>query len=134
MSLPIPEKFRDLLTRPILGALTTISPSGQPHSVPVWCDFDDEHVRVNMPAATKKARNLRGNPKLSLLVIDPQNSRHWVEIQGQVGALNDEAHGAREHINKLSEKYTGNPLYQAYGASGIDREMIVIDALKINGN
>src|SRR5437879_3529960 len=99
MSLPIPEKFHDLLTRPLLCALTTISPNGQPHSVPVWCDFDGEHVRFNAPAATKKARNLRANDKLALLLIDPQNGGHWLEIQGRVGQLNDEAHGAREHIN-----------------------------------
>jgi PPOX class probable F420-dependent enzyme len=133
MSLPIPENLRDLFSQPLLGALTTVNPDGQPHSVPVWCDFDGEHVRVNMPAATKKARNLRSNPKLSLLVLDSKNGRHWIEIQGHVGKLVDEAHGARDHINKLSEKYTGNPVYQAYGASGIDRQMIVIEADKING-
>ena len=134
MSLPIPEKFHDLFSRRILCALTTVNPDGQPHSVPVWCDFDGEHVRVNMPAATKKARNLLANPKLSLLVIDPQSNYHWIEIQGHVGAVIDEAHGARDHINKLSEKYTGNPVYQAYGASGIGRQMVVIEADKIHGN
>ena len=133
MSLPIPEKFHDLFTRPILCGLTTINKDGQPHSVPVWCDFDGEHIRVNMPAATKKARNLKLNHKLSLLLIDPQNGRHWIEIQGHVDKFIDEAHGAREHINKLSEKYMGNPVYQAYGASGIDRQMYVIEAEKING-
>ena len=133
MSIPIPEKFHDLFARPILCGLTTVSPKGQPHSVPVWCDFDGEHVRVNMPAATKKARNLKLNPKLSLLIIDPESGRHWIEIQGSIGEV-DEAHGAREHINKLSEKYTGNPVYQPFGASGINRQMVVIEAVKINGN
>ncbi len=132
MSLPIPEQFHDLFTRPILCGLTTINPDGQPHSVPVWCDFDGEHVRVNMPAATRKARNLKTNSKLCLLIIDPQSPYHWIEIQGTVGELRDEAHGAREHINKLSEKYTGNPVYQPYGASGIDRQMVVVEAVKIN--
>ncbi len=134
MSLPIPEKFHDLFTRPLLCGLTTINPDGQPHSVPVWCDFDGEHVRVNSPAASKKARNLQLNSKLSVLVIDPQNAGHWIEIQGHVGELRDEAHGAREHINKLSEKYTGNPVYQPRGNSGVDRQMYVIEAVKINGN
>ena len=86
-----------------------------------------------MPAATKKARNLQANPKLSLLLIDPQNNFHWIEIQGRVAQLNDEAHGARDHINQLSQKYTGNPIYQAHGASGVDRQMIVVEALKIIG-
>jgi PPOX class probable F420-dependent enzyme len=133
MSLPIPEKFHDLFSRPLVCALTTVNPDGQPHTVPVWCDFDGEHVRFNCPAATKKARNLQVNTKLSLLLIDTQNPFHWIEIQGHVGEVRDETHGARDHINKLSEKYTGNPVYQAYGASGINRQMYVIEAVKING-
>ena len=133
MSLPIPEEFHDLLTRPILCAFTTINPDGQPHTVPVWCDFDGEHVRLNAPAATKKARNLDTNNKLSVLIIDPQNPGHWIEIQGHVGEVRDDAHGSLDHINKLSEKYTGNPVYQPRGNSGTNREMYVIEAVKING-
>lgn len=133
MSLPITENFHDLFSRPLLCALTTINPDGQPHTVPVWCDFDGEHVRVNMPAATKKARNLRSNPKLSLIIIDPQQPFHWIEIQGYVNGFIDEKHGARDHINKLSQKYTGNGVYQPWGKSGIDRQMYIIEAVKING-
>src|SRR5689334_6353332 len=132
MTLPIPEKYNDLFERKILCALTTINPDGQPHTVPVWCDYDGEHVRVNAPAATKKARNLEKNNKLSLLVIDPQNSGHWIEVQGHVGEAKDEAHGAREHINQLSAKYTGNPVYQERNPNGSERVMYVVEATKIN--
>jgi PPOX class probable F420-dependent enzyme len=134
MSLPVPEKFHDLLTRPILCAMTTINPDGQPHTVPVWCDYDGKHMRVNSPAGAKKARNLEKNNKLSLLVIDPQNSGHWLEVQGHVGEVYDDAHGSLDHINKLSEKYTGNPVYRAWGTSGSNRLMYVVEATKINGN
>jgi len=133
VSLPIPEKFHDLFSRPLICALTTMNADGQPHTVPVWCDFDGEHVRVNAPAATRKARNLARNNKLSLLLMDTQVPYHWIEIEGYVAEMRDEAHGAREHINKLSEKYTGNPVYQAFGQSGINRLMFVIEAVKING-
>jgi hypothetical protein len=71
---------------------------------------------------------------MSLLIIDPQNGGHWIEIQGHVDKFIDETHGARDHINKLSEKYTGNPVYQPYGTSGINRQMYVIEAVKINGH
>lgn len=134
MSLPISEKFHDLFSRPILCAFTTVNPDGQPHTVPVWCDFDGEHVRVNSPAATKKARNLQTNNKVSLLIMDPQERFHWIEIQGYIGEVRDETHGAREHINQLSAKYTGNPVYQGYGRGATDRLMYVIEATKINGN
>jgi PPOX class probable F420-dependent enzyme len=134
VSLPIPENYHDLLTRPLLCAFTTLNADGQPHTVPVWCDYEGEHVRVNSPAATKKARNLERNDKLSLLILDPQNAGHWIEIQGHVVEVCDEAHGARDHINKLSQKYTGNPIYQGRGGnSNEDRRMYIIEATKING-
>jgi PPOX class probable F420-dependent enzyme len=133
LSLPIPEKFHDLFSRPILCAFTTINPDGQPHSVPVWCDFDGEHVRVNLRAGTKKARNVQTNTKVCLLVIDPHSQAHWIEIQGHVGEIRDEAHGAREHISKLAEKYTGTPNYP-FTATGPNRQMCVIEAVKIHGN
>lgn len=134
MSLPIPAKFHDLFSRPLLCALTTINPDGQPHTVPVWCDFDGVHVRFNSPAGSKKARNLETNDKLSMLIMDPQKSGHWIEIQGQVSVVRDDSNGSLEHINQLSEKYTGNPVYQPYGTSGANRRMYVVEALKINGN
>ena len=133
MSLPIPEKFQDLFSRPILCGFTSINPDGQPHSVPVWCDFDGEHVRVNLRLGTKKVRNVQTNTRVSLLVIDPQNPGHWVEIQGQLIDPRDEAHGAREHIHQLSEKYTGKP-YSRLNPAHPDRQMYLVEAKKINGN
>jgi len=132
MSLPIPEKFHDLLRRPILCAFTTINLDGQPHSVPVWCDYDGAQVRVNLRAGTKKARNVQHKTLVCLLVIDPDQPGHWIEIQGRAGKPHDEEHGAREHINALSQKYTGNPVYQ-FTSRGNDRLMYLIDAVKING-
>jgi PPOX class probable F420-dependent enzyme len=85
MSLPIPDKFLDLFSRPLLCACTTVNPDGSPHSVPVWCDLDDAQVRVNLRAGTKKARNVQRNSAVCLLVMDPDNPGHWIEIQGRVG-------------------------------------------------
>lgn len=133
VSYPIPERFHDLLERPILCALTTINPDGQPHTVPVWCDYDGEHIRFNAPAATKKARNLQRNDKLSMLIIDPNSSSHWVEIQGHVREMCTEAEGARDHINKLAHKYTGSPVYKPFGSSNLNRQMYVVEATKVNG-
>ena len=132
MSVPIPEKYHDLLSRPILCAFTTVNPDGQPHSVPVWCDYDGAQVRVNLRAGTRKARNVQRNTLVCLLLIDPDNPGHWIEIQGRVGELLDEEHGAREHINALSQKYTGNPVYP-FTSQSSDRLMYLIDAVKING-
>jgi PPOX class probable F420-dependent enzyme len=114
MSVAIPEKFFDLFSRSILCAFTTLNADGSPHSVPVWCDFDGAQVHPNLRAGTKKARNVQRNSAVCLLVIDPDNPWHWIEIQGRVGDLRDENHGAREHINALPQKYTGQPRLSVY--------------------
>ncbi len=133
MTAQLPDSVHDLFERPILCALSTINPDGQPHTVPVWCDFDGTHVRVNSPDATRKARNMKLGSKVTLLLIDPQSNYHWVEVMGHIVEINDEAHGARDHINSLSKKYTGNPVYQGYGGGPQTRLMYLIAPDKVHG-
>jgi PPOX class probable F420-dependent enzyme len=133
MTVSIPDSTRDLFERPLLCALSTINPDGQPHTVPVWCDFDGTYVRVNCPAASKKARNMQVGSKVTILVIDPGQAYHWIEVMGHIIEVRDEAHGARDHINSLSQKYTGNPVYQGYADSNVNRRMYLIEPDKVHG-
>lgn len=133
MAVPIPDSTRDLFERPLPCALSTINPDGQPHTVPVWCDYDGTHVRVNCPAATRKARNMAVGSKVAVLLIDPRQEFHWLEVQGHIVEIRDEAQGARDHINALSEKYTGNPVYHGWGNSNVDRLMYLIEPDTVHG-
>jgi len=110
MIITIPDSTRDLFERPLICALSTINPDGQPHTVPVWCDYDGTYIRVNCPAATRKARNMKLGSKVTVLVIDPGRAYHWIEALGHIVDVRDESHGAREQINRLSRKYTGSPV------------------------
>jgi Pyridoxamine 5'-phosphate oxidase len=76
VAVPIPESTRDLFERPILCALSSMNPDGQPHTVPVWCNFDGTNVRVNCPAATRKARNMAVGSKVTVLLLDQQSAFH----------------------------------------------------------
>ncbi len=133
MGMPLPESARDLFERPIVCALSTTNPNGQPHTVPVWCDFDGSHVRVNAPMATKKAHNMKMGSKVTTMILDPQNPFHWVEVMGHIVEICDERHGGRDHINSLSKKYTGNPVYQGTGRSNENRTMYVIEPDTVHG-
>jgi PPOX class probable F420-dependent enzyme len=133
VAVPIPDSTYDLFERPILCALSTINPDGQPHTVPVWCDFDGTNVRVNCPAATRKARNMRVGSKVTALLVDPTKSFHWLEVMGHIVEIRDEEHGARDHINSLAQKYTGNPIYQGYGNSNVNRLMYIIEPDEVHG-
>lgn len=133
MPAEIPASAQDLLgERPLVCALSTINPDGQPHTVPVWFDFDGTNIRVNAPDGTRKSRNMELGTKVTVLVLDPQNAYHWVEIMGHVSAIHNEAEGGREHINKLSMKYRGDPEYKSYGGRVEQRTMYVIEPDKVH--
>jgi len=111
MSKPIPESHQDLLTRPIHGVLTTLMPDGQPQSSLVWCDFDGECARVNTSRERQKGRNMMANPKVSLLIVDPDDTSRYLEIRGTAELLEE---GALEHLDQITRQYTTRPQYYGY--------------------
>ncbi len=76
---------------------------------------------------------MKQGSKVTVLVIDPQQAYYWIEVMGHIVEVRDESHGAREHINSLSQKYTGNPVYPGYGQSNLNRLMYLIEPDKVHG-
>ncbi|MGZ6315436.1 MAG: PPOX class F420-dependent oxidoreductase, partial [Candidatus Limnocylindrales bacterium] len=90
-TLAIPASHLDLLTRAICGVLTTIGRDGQPQSSLVWVDADGECARVNTTLERQKGRNLLADPKVSLLVVDPDNTGRFIQIRGDADLVPDGA-------------------------------------------
>ena len=111
MNLPIPDSHLDVLTRPIHGVPTTMMADGQPQSSLVWCDYDGECARVNTTRQREKGRNMLANPKVCLLVVDPEDTARYLEIRGEVELIED---GALDHLDQLTRRYTPHPHY--YGS------------------
>jgi PPOX class probable F420-dependent enzyme len=105
MSLAIPDSHRDLLLRPVHGVLTTMMPNGQPQSSVVWADYDGRYVLINTTRERQKGRNMQTNPKVTLLIVDPDNVSRWIEIRGSVVEFTED--GAEAHADKLAQQYTG---------------------------
>ncbi len=122
----IPASHRDLLTGAVYGVLTTIMPDGQPHCSVVWVDYDGALVRVNTTLERQKGRNMRANPLVALLVMDPCDSGRWVEVRGRVVELRRE--GAEAHADALTRRYTGRCRFYGdiYPAEQRQRETRVI--------
>ncbi len=108
---PIPASHLDLLTRPICGVLTTMGGDGHPQSSVVWVDWDGWCARVNTTLERRKGRNLLANPKLSLLVVDPDNTARFIQIRGDAELVTD---GALDHLDALTRKYTNHPAYYGW--------------------
>lgn len=78
----IPKSHQDLIDGPFTVALTTIMPDGQPQTTPVWCNRTDDYIFINVMRGFRKEKNMRLNPKVTLLVYDPKNPVRNIEIRG----------------------------------------------------
>ena len=105
----IPTAFMDLVNGPPVAALTTVMPNGQPQTTVVWCDFDGTFVRVNTMRGFRKEKNMRANPKVTLLCFDPCQPLRYLEIRGIVVEMTET--GALRHLDGLSELYLGKSPY-----------------------
>jgi len=104
MAILIPDTHRDLLQTPVHAILTTMMPDGAPQSSIVWVDYDAEYVLINTTLERQKGRNMRKNPKVAVLVIDPWDSSRWIEVRGKVIEMTQD--GAEAHADKLTQRYT----------------------------
>ncbi len=130
MAVKIPENLQDLFKRPIVCALATLMPNGQPQVTPVWFDYDGEYFIINTARGRQKDRNMKKGAKVTALIIDPQNPHHWAEVRGEV-AEEDEA-GALENFMALGRKYTGKAEYRPLNPGEV-RVIYKIAIKKING-
>jgi PPOX class probable F420-dependent enzyme len=103
------EKYSDLFKKKAFANLGTLMRDGSPQVTPVWFDYDGKHVRVNSALGRVKDKNIRRDPRVSLSIQDPDNPYRYIEIRGKVVDITQ--NGADDHINSLSQKYLGNPVY-----------------------
>jgi PPOX class probable F420-dependent enzyme len=104
----IPRSHRDLVECPPVAALTTVMSDGCPQTSVVWCDFDGEYVRVNTMRGFAKERNMRRNPRVTLLCYDPRQPLRYLEVRGTVVEMTE--HDAGRHLDALASKYAGRPI------------------------
>lgn len=109
MTAHIPDSHRNLLNGPRVAALTTLMPDGRPQTTAVWCDFDGTHVRVNTMRGFRKEKNMRADPRVTLLAYDPRQPLRCLEVRGRVVEMTED--GALAHLDALSTLYTGKAPY-----------------------
>ena len=109
MAIRIPESHIDLIEDPISVALSTVMPGGQPQTTVVWCNYDGTHVLINSMSKFQKTKNMRRNPKVTILAFERSNPLRFIEVRGTVVELTKE--GAMEHLDELAELYIGKSPY-----------------------
>jgi PPOX class probable F420-dependent enzyme len=114
-TLQIPESHRDLIEGRFCAALTTLMPDGHPQTTPVWCNREGDCILINTMQGFRKEKNMRLNPKVTLLVYDPANPAHCVEIRGLVVDMTED--GAVQHLDTLTQLYMNRPDARFFGDS-----------------
>ncbi len=121
------DAAKELLTGKNFAAVSTLLPGGQPSTHMMWVDADDEHVLINTEVERQKYRNIRHDPRVAVMVFDAANPYRYAEIRGRVvGTVTGTE--AREHIDQLSEKYTGKPYGNPIGS---ERVIIQVEAERV---
>jgi PPOX class probable F420-dependent enzyme len=89
-----------------LASVVTLMPDGQPQALLTWVDSDGEYVLVNTEPMRQRTKNIRRDPRITVLIHSADNPWDWAEIRGHVAEIVD-GDEARAHIDKLANKYTG---------------------------
>jgi PPOX class probable F420-dependent enzyme len=101
--------FRKLLQEPAYCQLATLMPDGSPQITQVWVDTDGEHVLINTAEGRQKERNVCGDPRVAVNVVDPTNAWRIAMVRGQVVEVTTD--GADQFIDQLAKKYLNEDTY-----------------------
>ncbi|UXA13808.1 pyridoxamine 5'-phosphate oxidase family protein [Mycobacterium sp. SMC-8] len=95
---------RNFLRRPLHGFLTVAAGPVPPQPRPVWFELTaDDTIELFTAAGAAKVRQLRADPRASLVVAAPVGERErWVSLTGPVTVAPD---GAADLARRLAARY-----------------------------
>ena len=97
---------RRLLDSTAVAHLATVLPDGSPHCVPLWVGTEGDRVAILTGPGSRKARNLRRDPRVALSLAPPEDPFTPVIVRGRVVQWL-EGDAAWEVIDRIATKYTG---------------------------
>jgi PPOX class probable F420-dependent enzyme len=102
------DDVRRILATTVLGHFATVLPDGAPHVVPVWVDPEGDRIAVLTGPDSRKARNLRRDPRVALSLTPADNPFEPVIIRGRVAEW-VEGEAAWGIVDRIAAKYIGGP-------------------------
>ncbi|NMO88527.1 TIGR03618 family F420-dependent PPOX class oxidoreductase [Actinomycetospora sp. TBRC 11914] len=100
-----PDVRRHLDATP-LAHVATVAPDGAPHSVPVWVGTHADRIAFLTGPRSRKARNLRHDPRVALSLTATDDPFTPVVVRGRVVEWLD-GDAAWEIADEIARKYVG---------------------------
>ena len=104
-----------------IAHLASVLPDGSPHTVPLWVATHGDKIVFLTGPNSRKARNLRRDPRVALSLTPADNPFEPVVIRGRVTEW-IEGDPAWEIIDQISVKYIGTPY-----SRDVDRVVAVVE-------
>jgi PPOX class probable F420-dependent enzyme len=123
MTAHLSDELKALLDSKVFISVATIQPDGSPQVSPVWVKRDGDDVLFSTTVDRRKEKNLRRDPRVTVLVQPADNPYAYAEIRG-TAELSTE--GGQELIDELSLKYTGKKYAEFNPQSAQDAERVVV--------
>jgi PPOX class probable F420-dependent enzyme len=120
-----PESHRDLLDGQV-ASLATVGRNGFPQVTEIWFLHDDGELKLSLNTARLKTRNLRRDPKCSLLLLDLKNPYRYLEVRGNARVEPDDEY---EFARKLGAKYNAD--LKVHDQPGESRVAVTIDPVNV---
>jgi PPOX class probable F420-dependent enzyme len=80
----IPAELAPLLDSRAVALVSTIGPTGEPQTTPIWFVWKDGAVHFSLVDGRQKLRNLRRDPRASVVIVDPAEPTRYLELRGRV--------------------------------------------------
>ncbi|EHM31270.1 MULTISPECIES: PPOX class F420-dependent oxidoreductase [Streptomyces] len=123
MTAALSAELKNLLDSPVFVNIATIQPDGSPQVSPVWVKRDGDDVLISTTVGRRKEKNLRRDPRVTVLVQPFDAPYSYAEIRGEATLTTD---GGQELIDELSVKYTGKPYAEFNPNSATDDPRVVV--------
>ncbi|MEU2562535.1 PPOX class F420-dependent oxidoreductase [Streptomyces longispororuber] len=123
MSAALSDAIKSLLDTPVFITVATIQPDGSPQLSPVWVKRDGDDVVFSTTVGRQKEKNLRRDPRVTVLLQPFDAPYTYAEIRGTAEITTE---GGQELIDELSMKYTGKRYADFNPAAKDDGPRVVV--------
>ena len=129
----LPDELKVAIDGDAFCAMATHLNTNEIQNHLMWIDYLGENLIINTEKGRQKTYNIRSDNNISLVIFEPQAMYSSWEIRGEVEEVIDDI-SANQHIDKLSNRYTGHPYNRENNVSWHDAQIKDREMWKIKVN
>ena len=129
----LPDELKVAIDGDAFCAMATHLNTNEIQNHLMWIDYLSENLIINTEKGRQKTYNIRSDNNISLVIFEPQAMYSSWEIRGEVEEVIDDI-SANQHIDKLSNRYTGHPYNRENNVSWDDAQIKDREMWKIKVN